>query len=58
MKFEEIIKKCLIEAENSFQEKREEPWALEITKDSNKSEEYNLIGELIIQLASLRTKIN
>ena len=58
MKFEEIIKKCLIEAENSFQEKLEEPWALEITKDSNKSEEYNLIGELIIQLASLRTKIN
>lgn len=58
MKFEEIIQKCLIEAENSSEEKREEPWTLEITKDLNKSKEYNLIGELIIQLASLRTKMN
>ena len=58
MKFEEIIQKCLIEAENSSEEKREVPWTLEITKDSSKSKEYNLMGELIIQLASLRTKMN
>jgi hypothetical protein len=58
VKFEEIIRKCLVEAENFSEEKREEPWTIEITKDPNKSKEYNLIGELIIQLASLRTKMN
>jgi len=58
VKFEEMIQRCLVEAENFSEEKREEPWSLEITKDFTKSKEYNLIGELIIQLASLRTKMN
>lgn len=56
MKFEKILKKYLIEVEKN-QEIFPQPWSLEITKDLNKSEEYNLLGELIIQLSILRSKI-
>ena len=58
MKFDEIIKKCLIEAKNSKEEIPDQPWTIEITKDLNKSNEYNTIGKLIIRLASLRSKMN
>ena len=57
MRFEELLKQCLKEAE---QKEKEESfsWSLEITNNSEKSEEYNLLGQLIIQLATLRNKMN
>lgn len=56
MRFEELLKQCLKEAK----EEKEEPlpWSLEITNNSEKSEEYNLLGKLIIKLHSLRCKMN
>lgn len=57
MKFEEVLKKYLIEVQKN-EDIKPEPWTLEVTKDPEKSEEYNLIGELIIQLSILRSKIN
>ena len=56
MRFEETIKKLLLEVKE--EENIKEPWTLEITENLDKSEEYNLIGKLIIKLASLRSKIN
>jgi hypothetical protein len=56
MRFEELLKQCLNEAK----EEKEEllPWSLEITNNPEKSEEYNLLGKLIIKLHSLRCKID
>jgi hypothetical protein len=56
MRFEELLVHYLKEAK---EEKTEEtPWSLEITNDPEKSEEYNLLGKLIIKLHSLRCKMD
>jgi len=56
VRFEELLKQCLKEAK----EEKEEPlpWSLEITNNSEKSEEYNLLGKLIIKLHTLRCKMD
>ena len=56
MRFEELLKQCLTEAKEEKEEPS--PWTLEITNDSEKSNEYNLLGKLIIKLYSLRSKLN
>jgi hypothetical protein len=57
VRFEELLKQCLKEAKED-EEKEPSPWNLEITEDPEKSEEYNLLGKLIIRLHSLRCKMN
>jgi hypothetical protein len=57
MRFEKVLKKILLEIKED-NKKTEEPWAIEITKDSTKSKEYNLLCDLIIKLSILKSKMN
>jgi hypothetical protein len=57
VKFEKIIKKILLEVRQK-EEDIKEPWIIEITENLNKSKEYNVLGKLIIKLASLRSNLD
>jgi len=57
MRFEKVLKKILLEIKED-NKKTEEPWTIEITKDSTKSKEYNLLCDLIIKLSILKSKMN
>ncbi len=57
MKFSELLDQYLKEVKEES-DSIESPWSIEITKDSKKSDEYNQLGELIIRLSSLRSKMN
>jgi hypothetical protein len=57
MKFSELLEQYLKEVKEES-DSIESPWSIEITKDSKKSDEYNQLGELIIRLSSLRSKMN
>jgi hypothetical protein len=56
MKFSLLIQ----EAEEELKKDRSpdpEPWSLEIRKDPSKSKQYNEMGDLIIKLFALRSKM-
>lgn len=57
MKFSELLEQYLkeIKSEPDFSES---PWGIEITKNLEKSDEYNQLGELIIKLSILRSKMD
>ena len=56
MRFEQIIKIVLEQAPKK-EESEPMPWSLEITKDPKRSKEYNELGDLIIKLFELRSKL-
>ena len=59
MQFEEIFKLVIKEQEKPKEEEKPEPqpWCLEIKKDPSMSEEYNELGDLIIKLFELRSRL-
>jgi hypothetical protein len=54
--FEELHKQYVVEKEEK--EKSSEPWSLEITSNPDKSSLYNLLGEIIIKLAQVRSRLD
>ena len=56
MKFEKLFEQFIIEKEIEKEDSLFS-WTIEITKDPQKSEKYNLLGELIILLSQLRNKL-
>jgi hypothetical protein len=57
MKFLNFLDQILEEL--SFdKEKASEPWTIEITKNEDKSESYNKLGELIITLSQIRNRMD
>jgi hypothetical protein len=58
MSFNSLIQQYLEEKSEPTKEDYEAmPWSLEIVKDSKRSEEYNELGNLIIKLFELRSKL-
>lgn len=58
MQFEEIFKLVIKEQEKPKEEEPEpQPWCLEIKKDFSKSNAYNELGDLIIKLNELRSRL-
>jgi len=55
MTFEELHKQYIVEKEKEVEQV---PWSLEITNNAEKPPLYNLLGEMIIKLAELRSRIN
>ena len=55
MTFEELHKQYILEKK---EEKKPEPWSLEITSNPDKSSLYNLLGEMIIKLAQIRSRLD
>jgi hypothetical protein len=56
MRFEQIIKIVLEQAPKK-EEYEPLPWSIEITKDPKRSREYNELGDLIIKLFELRSRL-
>lgn len=56
-KFSELLERYLEEVKEELSSS-ETPWSIEITKDEEKSKEYNQLGELIIRLSTIRSKLN
>lgn len=56
MTFEELHKQYVTEKEKK--EFSSTPWIIEITSNPEKTSLYNLLGEMIIKLAELRTRLN
>ena len=57
MKFLDFLDQIL-EKFSYGQENRSEPWIIEITKNENKSSNYNKLGDLIILLSQIRNRLN
>jgi len=58
MTFNSLIQQYLEEKSEPTKEDYEAmPWGIEIVKDSKRSEMYNELGELIIKLFELRSKL-
>ena len=58
MSFNSLIQQYLEEKSEPTKEDYEAmPWSLEIVKDSKRSEMYNELGELIIKLFELRSRL-
>ena len=58
MSFNSLIQQYLEEKSEPTKEDYEAmPWGLEIVKDSKRSEMYNELGELIIKLFELRSRL-
>jgi|LakMenE18May11ns_1017448.scaffolds.fasta_scaffold8124237_2 hypothetical protein len=58
MSFNSLIQQYLEEKSEPTKEDYEAmPWSLEIVKDSKKGKLYNELGELIIQLFEIRSKL-
>jgi hypothetical protein len=57
MKFLDFLDQILEELSHDLG-KISEPWTIEITKNENKTEVYNKLGELIIVLSQIRNRIN
>jgi hypothetical protein len=58
VRFDTLIQRFLKEEKNQKKENYENlPWSIEITKDPNRSTEYNELGDLIIKLFELRSKV-
>jgi hypothetical protein len=55
MRFEQIIK--IILEQTTKEDYEAMPWSIEITKDPKRSKEYNELGNLIIKLFELRSKL-
>jgi hypothetical protein len=53
--FEELHKQYISEKEE--EKESSTPWSLEITSNPDKSSLYNLLGEIIIKLAQIRTQL-
>lgn len=56
MTFEELHQQYVTEKEKK--EISSSPWSIEITPNTEKSPLYNLLGEMIIKLSQIRTRIN
>lgn len=56
-KFSELLERYLEEVKEELSSS-ETSWSIEITKDKEKSKEYNQLGELIIRLSTIRSKLN
>ena len=58
MSFNSLIQQYLEEKSEPTKEDYEAmPWSLEIVKDSKRSKMYNELGELIIKLFELRSRL-
>lgn len=58
MTFNSLIQQYLEEKDEPSKEDYEGmPWGLEIKKDLKRSKEYNELGDLIIKLFELRSKL-
>jgi len=58
MSFNSLIQQYLEEKSEPTKEDYEAmPWSLEIIKDSKRSDMYNELGELIIKLFELRSRL-
>ncbi len=55
MTFEELFKQYVKEKPENISP---EPWTIEITQNLSKPPLYNVLGEIIIKLAKLRSDIN
>lgn len=56
MKFNELVSKLLFEKKEN-KEEIPVPFVIEITKDSEQSNLYNELGDIIIKLSYLRNKL-
>lgn len=56
MKFNELVSKFLFEKKEN-KEEIPVPFVIEITKDSEQSNLYNELGDIIIKLSYLRNKL-
>jgi hypothetical protein len=58
MTFNSLIRQYLEERTETTKEDYEAmPWCIEITKDPKRSKEYNELGNIIIKLFELRSKL-
>ena len=57
MRFDEVISLVLEQIPKEEEEPEPQPWCLEIKKDLSMSKEYNELGDLIIRLFELRSKL-
>jgi hypothetical protein len=58
MKFDQIIESFLQEEKKAEEDYETMPWSIEIIKDSNRSELYNNLGNLIIRLYEIRSRLD
>lgn len=56
MTFEELHKQYILEDKEEKQNFI--PWTLEITSNSDKTPLYNILGEMIIKMYEIRSKLN
>lgn len=56
MRFEQIIQ-SLLEKKDKQEDIEYLPWSIEITKDPKRGDVYNELGDLIIKLFELRSKL-
>lgn len=54
--FEKVIVEALKDDKKEYSPK--EPWVIEITQDDTKSNLFNELGELIIKLSQIRSKLS
>jgi len=57
MRFDKVINLVLEQIPKEEEKPEPQPWCLEIKKDPSKREEYNKLGDLIIRLFELRSKL-
>jgi hypothetical protein len=57
MQFNEVVQAFLEEKRMEEEKTKPQPWSIEITKDFSRSKEYNELGDLIIKLFELRSKM-
>ena len=57
MQFEEVIQAFLKEKRIEEEKQVPQPWSIEITKDPAKGKLYNELGDFIIKLFELRSKL-
>lgn len=57
MQFNEVIQAFLEEKRLEEEKQVPQAWSIEITKDLNKGKLYNEIGDYIIKLYELRSKL-
>jgi hypothetical protein len=57
MQFNTIVESLIKEQKVDEDEFSNLPWSIEIKKDPNGSKEYNALGDLIIKLVEIRSKM-
>ena len=57
MRFDKVINLVLEQIPKEEEKPEPQPWCLEIKKDFSKSDAYNELGDLIIKLFELRSRL-